>query len=211
MPGITEPGVDAYIKAMLPARDPVLAEMEELASKNRIPIVGPVVGSLLFQLATLIAADRIFELGSAIGYSTIWLARALHPDGKIYYTDGDEKNARLADDFISRAGVRDRVEILVGDALESFKSVSGDFDLVFNDVDKDGYPDVYHQAANRVRPGGLLVSDNVLWSGKVADSKVNDPETKAIRLFNRMLSEDARFQTTILPLRDGVSIALRLE
>src|SRR5262245_1129523 len=143
MSSITPDSIDLYIKALAPPRDPVLAEMEALASENRIPIVGPVVGSLLFQMATLVSATRIFELGSAIGYSTIWLARALRPGGTIYYTDGDEKNARLAEDFIRRAGVRDRVQIMVGDALTSFEKVPGDFDLIFNDVDKEGYPDVY--------------------------------------------------------------------
>src|SRR5436190_20485946 len=115
MSRITLPAVDAYIKDLQPARDPVLAEMEALAAQNRIPIVGPVVGTLLSQLAKLAGATRVFELGSAIGYSTVWLARAVGPAGKVYYTDGDERNAKLADDFLKRAGVRDRVEIFVGD------------------------------------------------------------------------------------------------
>ena len=120
MSRITLSSVDSYIKDLMPARDAVLSEMEALALRDRIPIVGPVVGSFLFQAATLTGATRIFELGSAIGYSTIWLARALRPGGKIYYTDGDKRNAALADDFLKRAGVRDRVEMLVGDALTSF-------------------------------------------------------------------------------------------
>jgi len=210
MSRITPASVDAYIKDLMPPRDPVLAEMEALASRNQIPIVGPVVGSLLFQMATLTGASRIFELGSAIGYSTVWLARALRPGGKIYYTDGDKRNAALADDFLKRAGVRERVEILVGDALTSFESVSGEFDLIFNDVDKEGYPEVYHKAAGRVRVGGLFIADNVLWSGRVVDPSETGADTEGIRQFNRMLSQDARFQTTILPLRDGVALALRL-
>src|SRR5262245_24369764 len=147
MSRITIDSVDAYIKTLAPPRDPVLAEMEALAAEQHIPIVGPVVGSLLFQMATLVGAARIFELGSAIGYSTIWLARALRPGGKIYYTDGDEGNARLADEFMRKAGVRDRVEIMVGDALSSFDETSGDFDMIFNDVDKEGYPSVYQKAS----------------------------------------------------------------
>src|SRR5204863_8967535 len=105
-----------------------LTEMEALAARDHIPIVGPVVGTLLSQLATLVGAKRVFELGSAIGYSTVWLARAVGPSGKVYYTDGDERNARLADDFLTRAGLRERVEILVGDALTAFESVPGEFD-----------------------------------------------------------------------------------
>jgi len=210
MSRITADSVDAYIKSLAPPRDAVLAEMEALAEKERIPIVGPVVGLLLFQMACLVGAVRIFELGSAIGYSTIWLARALRPGGKVYYTDGDPRNAARARAFFERAGVLDRIEILVGDALASFDGVTGEFDLIFNDVDKDGYPDVYRKAASRVRVGGVFITDNVLWSAKVADPGVNDPETVAIRSFNRMLSEDQRFQTTILPLRDGIALALRM-
>jgi caffeoyl-CoA O-methyltransferase len=210
MSRITPTPIDNYIRDLMPPRDPVLSEMEALAARESIPIIGPVVGSLLFQAATLAGAARIFELGSAIGYSTIWMARALRPGGKIYYTDGDRRNAALAEDFFKKAGVRDRVEILVGDALSSFGSVSGEFDLIFNDVDKEGYPDVYRNAAGRVRVGGLFISDNVLWSGRVVDPAERDPATEAIREFNRMLSQDARFQTTLLPLRDGVTVALRL-
>ena len=210
MSRITPTDVDAYITDLVPPRDPVLAEMEALAARDRIPIVGPVVGSLLNQVATMVGAKRIFELGSAIGYSTVWLARALAPGGKIYYTDGDRRNATLAEGFFKRAGVLDSVEILVGDALDSFAKVSGDFDLIFNDVDKEGYPEVYRRAAGRVRVGGAFITDNVLWSGRVVDAAASDEETEAIRLFNRMLSEDKRFRTTVLPLRDGVALALRL-
>jgi len=194
----------------MPARDPVLAEMEALAARNRIPIVGPVVGSLLFQAAALTGAKLIFELGSAIGYSTIWMARAMGDGGKIYYTDGDQRNADLADNFFKKAGIRDRVEMLVGDALTSFSSVAGEFDVIFNDVDKEGYPDVYRKAAGRVRVGGLFITDNVLWSGRVVDPAETDPETEGVREFNRMLAQDPRFQTTMLPLRDGVTLALRV-
>ena len=210
MPDITEPAIDEYIRSLIPKRDDVLREMEERASKNGIPIVGPVVGTLLFQLAKAIQAKRIFELGSAIGYSTIWLARALPPGGKIYYTDGDEQNARVAEDYFERAGVRDQIEVRVGDALTHFESVEGDFDFIFNDVDKDGYPAVYRKAAARVRPGGFFVTDNTLWSGRITDPAANDPETTAIREFNTLLCADMRFQTIVLPLRDGVAVALRL-
>jgi predicted O-methyltransferase YrrM len=211
MSRITLPAVDAYIKDLLPARDPVLAEMEALAARDGIPIVGPVVGTLLSQLATSIGAKRVFELGSAIGYSTVWLAHAVGSSGKVYYTDGDERNAKLADDFLTRAGLRDRVEIMVGDALKSFDSVPGEFDVIFNDVDKEGYPDVYRKATRRVRTGGLFITDNVLWSARVVDPSETEDSTEAIRQFNRMLSQDERFRTVILPLRDGVSIAQRLK
>lgn len=210
MSGITEPAIDKYIRALIPERDPVLQEMEERASREGIPIVGPVVGTLLSLLAKSIRAERIFELGSAIGYSTIWLARALPPDGKIYYTDGDPKNASAAEASFKRAGLADRIEIRVGDALTHFDSVEGDFDFIFNDVDKHGYPDVYRKAASRVRVGGFFVTDNTLWSARVIDASIKDVDTHGVREFNRLLSSDSRFETTVLPLRDGVAVALRL-
>ena len=206
---ITEPAVNRYISDLIPERDSVLQDMEKLAARDHIPIVGPVVGTLLSQLARSIGAARIFELGSAIGYSTIWLARALAPGGKVFYTDGDPKNAQLASSYFDRAGLSDRIEIRVGDALKSFAAVPGEFDLIFNDVDKEGYPDVYRQATGRVRRGGFFVTDNTLRRGNVADPEISNSEIDAVRLFNDLLARDTRFETVLLPLRDGVTVAFR--
>jgi caffeoyl-CoA O-methyltransferase len=208
---ITDPNVDQYIRSLIPERDDVLKEMEDRAAREHIPIIGPVVGTLLSQLARAIHASRIAELGSAIGYSTIWLARAIPEGGSVLYTDGSAANAKDAAGYFERAGVTDRVEIRVGDALESFARLPGEFDFIFNDVDKEGYPDVYRQAASRVRVGGFLVTDNALRRGRVADPAVqSDAEINAVREFNTLLSGDPRFQTTVLPLRDGVTVALRV-
>jgi len=207
---ITEPAVNRYILGLIPERDPVLKDMEDLAARDHIPIVGPVVGTLLSQLARSIGATRIFELGSAIGYSTIWLARALAPGGRIFYTDGSPRNAQLASAYFERAGLSDRIEVLVGDALESFAKNSGEYDLIFNDVDKEGYPDVYREAAGRVRRGGFFITDNTLRRGDVADPAVTNAEIDAVRLFNDLLAGDRRFETVLLPLRDGVTVAFRL-
>src|SRR5262247_3224801 len=162
---ITLESVEDYMQSLLPPRDPVVAEMEDFAKKNRVSIVGSMVGRFLHQLARFVAAERVFEMGSAIGYSTIWFARALKPGGKVHYTDGSQDNAARAREYIKRAGVTDRVEILVGNALDLIDRVEGQFDVVFNDVDKCDYPAVYRKAADRVRIGGLLLCDNVLWSG----------------------------------------------
>jgi caffeoyl-CoA O-methyltransferase len=210
MNGITVESVEDYMRSLLPPRDPVVAEMEDFANKNRVPIVGPMVGRFLHQLARFVDAERVFEMGSAIGYSTIWFARALKPGGKVYYTDGSQENASRARGYIKRAGVSDRIEILVGNALDLIDQVQGEFDVVFNDVDKDDYPAVYRKAANRVRIGGLFVSDNVLWSGRVADSSVKDKQTEGIRSFNKLLYADDRYYSTIMPIRDGVAVGLRV-
>jgi predicted O-methyltransferase YrrM len=201
--------VAAYIESLLPERDEVLAEQERTARQRQIPIVGPAVGRLLYQLARLVQAERIFEMGSAIGYSTIWLARAVAPCGLVYYTDGDPRNAREAEDYVRRAGVADRVKILVGDALDLLDRVEGEFDFIFVDVDKHQYPDVFARARSRIRRGGLLVADNVLWGGRVARGET-DPATEGIRRFNQLIFSATDFLTTIIPLRDGVSVSLKL-
>lgn len=210
MPGITNDAVERYMYKLLQPRDAVLAEMEDEAKKNRIPIVGPAVGQFFYQLALLNNAGRIFEMGSAIGYSTIWWARALKPGGKVYYSDGDPANAAKADDYLKRAGVRDRVEILVGNSLDLIDQVEGEFDIVFSDVDKHYYPEVHRKVSGRVRVGGLFVTDNVLWSGRVTESSVRDRDTEGVRLFNEMLCSDDRYCSTIIPLRDGVAVGLRV-
>jgi predicted O-methyltransferase YrrM len=201
--------VAEYLEGLIPGRDEVLIEQEAYAREHRVPIIGPVVGRFLHQTARLIGARRVFEMGSAIGYSTIWLARAVPADGVVYYTDGDPENAARAEAYFKRAGVADKVEIMVGDALASLEQVSGEFDLIFNDVDKHQYPAVFTKAVPRIRRGGLLVADNVLWSGRVARSD-DDEWTRAIREFNRLLYSSPELFTTIVPLRDGVSVSLKL-
>jgi caffeoyl-CoA O-methyltransferase len=211
MARITNEAVERYMQQLLRPRDPVLEEMEAEARKDLIPIVGPGVGQFFYQLALLNKASRIFEMGSAIGYSTIWWARAVKPGGKVYYSDGDPANAARAKDYLERAGVADRVEILVGNSLDLIDQVDGDFDIVFNDVDKHYYPEVHRKVAGRVRVGGLFVTDNTLWSGKVADSSVKDSDTEGVRESNRMLYADDRYCPVLIPLRDGVALGLRVK
>ena len=183
--------------------------MEREAQRRDIPIVGPAVAALLEVLASSIGARRVFELGSAIGYSTIAFARAVGPKGKVFYTDGSRENAREAAGYLERLGLRDRVAIHVGDAVEALESSEGDYDVIFVDIDKHDYPRALEAAAPRVRPGGFLLADNVLWSGKVVDPAQNDRATEGIREFNRKLFGRSNFRSVIVPLRDGVAIARR--
>jgi predicted O-methyltransferase YrrM len=210
MEPITSRPVEEYMQGLIPPRDAVLEEMEDFAKKNGVPIVGPLVGRVLYQLARLADAGRIFEMGSAIGYSTIWFARALRPGGKVYYTDASASNASRANDYAQRAGLGDRIEILTGNSLELIDQVEGEFDVIFNDVDKHFYPEVHRKAAGRVRVGGLFVTDNVLWSGRVADPSVNDDDTQGVRSFNKLLFADDRYYSTVVPLRDGLTVGLRV-
>lgn len=201
------PGLDRYIKDLLPPRDPVIAEMERQAAERNVPIVGPAVATLLATLAQSVGARRVFELGSAIGYSTAFFARAVGPEGKVFYTDGSAENASEARGHLSRLGLLERVEILTGDAVSHLEATPGLFDVIFVDIDKDGYPQALAAAAPRLRPGGLLLADNVLWSGKVIDASVRDAATEGIRAFNRALFARPDFVSVIVPLRDGVAIA----
>src|SRR5512144_1946824 len=147
MGGITNEGVESYLYGMLPERDEVLAEQEREAEKRNIPIVGPAVGRMFYQLAKMVNARTVFEMGSAIGYSTIWWARALGENGRVVYTDGDEKNAREAENNFRAAGVLGRIEIRVGDALELLAKDGGQYDVLFNDVEKLAYPRVLDMAS----------------------------------------------------------------
>jgi len=201
--------VDDYLYSMLPKRDSVLAEMEEYASQHDIPIVGPAVASVLQQLALMVNARTVFELGSAIGYSTIWWAQAVGENGRVIYTDGDSRNAERARGYFARAGVAKQITLCIGDALEVLSEQKQEFDIIFNDVDKDDYPRVLRLVAPRLRKGGLFITDNVLWSGRVAEKNPKESSTKAILEFNRKLYDSKEFYTTILPIRDGLAVALK--
>lgn len=205
----TNRAVEEYLYALLPKRDAVLAEMERYAAKHGVPIIGPAVARLLALMVAVSGAKRIFEMGSAIGYSTIWLARAAGRGAEVFYTDGDPRNAERAAKYFQRAGVRDRIRILTGDSIELLRGSSGKFDLIFNDVDKHQYPAAFRAAMPKLKRGGLLIADNTLWSGKAA-SKARDEETRGIQQFNRLTYSNRALQTVLVPLRDGVTIARKL-
>jgi caffeoyl-CoA O-methyltransferase len=208
MGGITMGAVEDYLYAMLPPRDEVLSEMEAEAAKNNIPIVGPAVARVLYQLAVIAGARKVFEMGSAIGYSTIWWARAVGEGGRVIYTDGDPQNANRARRYFERAGVSKRITVRVGDALELLSEEKEPYDIIFNDVDKTDYPRVFRLALPRLKSGGLFVTDNALWSGKVAQPNP-DAETAAILEFNKLIYGSKDLFTTILPIRDGVAVCVK--
>ena len=212
---ITDERVEKYTMELLSRHDePVLLEMEALAAEKSFPIVGRMVGVTLEILARSIEAKRVFELGSGYGYSGYWFARAVGPEGEVFLTDGDPENERKGSDFLGRAGLDKQVTYFVGDALASFSKVAGVFDIVYCDVDKDGYPDCWRAARERIRVGGMYICDNTLWSGRVAEPKVIDDVrpgwTEAIREQNEMIASDERYLSMILPIRDGVMVAYRL-
>ena len=210
---IVHPRIERYLRSLIPPRDPVMRQMEARARREGIPIVGPVVGRFFYQLALMTGARRVMELGSAIGYSTLWWARGVGRDGRVWFTDGDPANARDARRYLRRGRVGDRVEILVGDALECMRRVKGKFDIVSCDIDKPGYPEAFEAGMSRLVRGGLFVCDNTLWSGRVTFGRASArgaPSAAAIQRLNRLAyASDERAFATLLPLRDGVTIAVK--
>jgi len=205
--GYIQDDVEEYLYELLPERDAVTSEMERYAEEHRVPIIGPAVARLLALFVEVSGAKRIFEMGSAIGYSTIWLARAAGPKGKVHYTDGDPANAERAREYFRRAGVAKRIDVQVGNALELLKKAPGKFDLIFNDVDKHQYPDALRAALPKLRRGGLLITDNTLWSGKAArPASADDARTLGVQEFNRLVYASKGLYPVLIPLRDGVTV-----
>ena len=201
--------IDEYIDGLANRGDEALRAVERQGAEERWPIVGSAEGSLLHILARAIHARRILELGTAIGYSGTWLARALPDDGELITVEHNHETAAIARKNMEKTGVATKVKILVGDAQGILKDLKGPFDYIFNDIDKAGYPAVLDPAIVRLRVGGLLVTDNVLWGGDVA-RKDRSSETQAIRTYNERLAKDSRMIASIVPLRDGVSVALKV-
>ncbi|MGH3028296.1 MAG: O-methyltransferase [Gaiellaceae bacterium] len=211
---IVDPRVEDYMRSLLSRYDePVLLEMEAEGKERGFPIIGRLVGVTVELLARSVGAKRVFELGSGFGYSAYWFARAAGPSGEVHGTDGDPANEPKALDYLSRAGLAEPIRWHVGDAVTHLGAAPGEFDVVYNDIDKDGYPAAWMAARERIRVGGLYVCDNVLWSGRVAVQDRDDPRpvyTQAILEHNRMIAEDDRFISSIVPTRDGVFVALRV-
>ena len=214
--GIVFPKTERYLDSLLRPRDAILAEIEKHAEKNDVPIIGPLVGNLLSIIAESCNARKALEIGTATGYSGIWLARAVKKNsGKLVTIDMDPERQEIAATNFSRTHLAQNTELLLGDAGEIVprlaREESGDFDLVFLDVgDKELYTDLFEPCATLLRVGGYLSVDNVLWGGSVADSSDKSDETVAIRKFNKLVYSDKRFQPVIIPLRDGVMVARKI-
>lgn len=213
--------VDGYLDDLVTAQlhDPVLVDMERRASELDFPIVGRATGRYLELTTQIAGARRVIELGSGFGYSTYWFARGVGEDGEVIGIDGDADNARLAEDHLRRAGLWERTETRVGDALRVFAEIDGPLDIVFCDVDKDGYPAVWEAVAERLPVGGLFICDNVLWYGRVAGLAPTgqDPEVAAaqaavapaVAAMTREVVNDPRYVSSIVPIRDGLLVARR--
>jgi predicted O-methyltransferase YrrM len=207
--------VERYLTSLNDRSDEVLDAIARQGRKQGLPIVNPDVGILLQTLATTAGAKQILEIGTANGYSGTWLARALPPGGSLFTMEIDPGRAAQARANFERAGVADRATVIVGDAARFVAKVAGPFDLIFQDGDKLQYEPLLDRLVALLRPGGLLVSDNVLWNGEVVPGLVESPrrsapETHAIASYNRRLASDRRLLTTFIPLRDGIALSARI-
>jgi predicted O-methyltransferase YrrM len=203
--------IEDYLHQLHPQPDPVRDEMEALARRRGFPIIGPLVGQLCATIATMIGAQSVFELGSGFGYSAWWFCTVLPAGGRIVLTEGDQQNCTRAREFLQRAAPRATVDVRCGDGLELLAGERQPFDLVFCDVDKHQYPQALELAHDHLRPGGVLITDNLLWGGAVARQPVdaNDRTLAGVLTYNQRAFADPRWSTTIVPLRDGVGLSVK--
>jgi len=207
---ILNPEINKYIESIIPVRKEPFIEMEAYAREHGFPIIGPLAGTLLRQYAISINAKNIFELGSGYGYSALWMAEVLPSDGKIHLTDRKEENKLMAIKHFKAAGQIDKMEFHVGDAMQIFGEHGGPFDIILNDIDKEGYPETIQAVKKRLRKGGLFITDNLLWSGRILESEPREASTRGILEFTKRLYSDPDFLTSIIPIRDGIAVAVRV-
>jgi predicted O-methyltransferase YrrM len=210
---VPEP-VERYLAGLNRLSDPVLREIEREGEEQKLPLVDAEVGSLLRVLATAVGATRILEIGTAIGYSGIWLAGALPSHGMLLTMEADPERARRARENFARSGLAERASVIVGDAERMIAKVSGPFDLIFQDGDKQQYIPLLDRLIDRLRPGGLLITDNVLWDGEVVPGFIRSAarrpaDTEAISEYNERINTHPQLMTVTVPLRDGVAISVR--
>jgi caffeoyl-CoA O-methyltransferase len=206
---ITYDYIDDYLYRIAAPRDPLLEKMEEYADSHAVPIIGPLVGRLLYNLAKASQSKKILEIGTAIGYSGIWLARAIAPlKGSVTTIDMDPERVKIAKKNISEAGLERTVKVIEGNALKVLPTLKEEFDMIFLDSDKDVYPDAFKMSVPLLRKGGLFVADNALWGGDVAKGG-ESKDTQSMIKFNRQVSDFPGMSTVIVPLRDGVLVSLK--
>ena len=205
------PEVAEHLAHLVPPRPPELAAMEAEAARTGFPIIGPAAGHFCYLLARALGARRVFELGSGFGSSTAWFARAVAENGggEVHHVVWEAELSRRARGHLSALGLLEHVRFHVGEAVAMLRGVPGPFDLVFNDIDKEGYPASLEVIAGRLRPGGLLIVDNALWHGRPFDAADHSPATEGVRELTRRLTTDSRLITSLAPIRDGLLLALR--
>ncbi len=204
-----DPRVAAYLEMLVPERAPEMRLMEEEAARTDFPIIGPVSGQLCYLVARLLGARKVFELGSGFGYSTAWFARAVEENGggTVHHVVWDDDLSARARGHLERLGLQHLISYHVGEAVETLRRTDGPFDLIFNDIDKAGYPASLPVIAEKLRPGGALIVDNMLWSGRIFDDGDRSAATEGVRELSRRIFGDPAWTASLIPIRDGVLVA----
>jgi predicted O-methyltransferase YrrM len=208
---ILAPEISRYLDSLVPARPAELRAMERAAESTKFPIIGPASGQLCYLIARLIGARRIFELGSGFGYSTAWFARAVRENGggEVHHVVWDEGLSQRARKHLETLGYSDLVRYHVAEAVATLDATDGPFDIIFNDIDKRGYPASIDAILPKLRCGGALIIDNLLWSGRILDPADETPDTEGVRAVTHRILESDDWIASIIPIRDGVLVAYR--
>jgi len=208
---LTYQATQDYLAALVPPREAEMHEMEAYAAKHDFPIIGPACGSYCYQLARMINAKSIFELGSGYGYSTAWFVKALRENGGgvVHHTVWDEELSKSARSHLLKLGSDAFVQYHVSEAVEALRQTDGPFDIIFNDIDKQAYPASLPVIKEKLRSGGLLIIDNMLWSGRIFDKKDVSPATEGVREFTKQITTDSSWIVSLAPMRDGMIVAYK--
>mgnify|MGYP001824160832 CR=1 FL=1 len=201
--------LDRYLSDHTDAEDPVLQELSRHTYLNEVHprmLSGHILGSFLTLFSRMVSPRHILEIGTYTGYSAICLARGLKSDGRLTTIEINDELRTTALSYFKKANLHDQIRLINGNALELIPGLQETFDLVFLDANKDDYPAYYKLVLDKLRPGGYILADNVLWGGKVLDDKAMDPTTRIIDQFNKSIQADQRVQNTLLPIRDGLML-----
>ncbi len=214
---LSYPVIQEFLKELVPERESEMRLMERYAEEHNFPIIGPAAGYTCYQIARMIRAKSVFEMGSGYGYSTAWFARAVKEtcaeeqssDGVVHHTVWDEKLSKMAASHLSRLGFDGLVEYHVAEAVETLQDTPGPFDLIFNDIDKQAYPSSLPSIKKKLRSGGLLIVDNIFWSGRVFDESDKSSSTEGVRELTQLITSDPDWIVSLLPVRDGLILAYK--
>ena len=208
---LTYTNVQDYITSLVPPREAELLEMEAFAEKHDFPIIGPACGYYCYQLARMISATSVFELGSGYGYSTAWFAKAIKENGGgiVHHTVWEEELSERARGHLVKLGSADLVQFHVSEAVEALKQTQDPFDIIFNDIDKQAYPASLPFIKEKLRSGGLLIIDNMLWHGRIFDKKDIAPTTIGVQEFTKQITNDPDWIVSLAPMRDGMIVAYK--
>ena len=208
---LLSPKVSQYLDSLVPPREAEMQAMEEIAAKTNFPIIGPASGYFCYLVARMIGAKRVFELGSGYGYSTAWFAKAVKENGggEVFHVVWDADLSKRARKHLSVLGFEGLVTFREGEAVQTLRETEGPFDLIFNDIDKQGYPASLDVIASKLRPGGALIIDNMLWHGRILDPADKSSATEGVREFTRRITRDPEWIAGLAPLRDGLIVAMK--